>query len=339
MRTADRRGGDKARFVRGVERALLDGEVDLGVHSAKDLPGELPEEPGARRRPGARGSRRRVHRRRGARSPSSRRGPGSGTSSLRRAPSCWRCDRTSRSLELRGNVDTRLAKLAEGELRRHRPRRAGLARLGRDGRDLVSVRPRRDDPGRRAGCLALEARADDEPSRRRGGGDHRPRGPDRADRRAGRRRGRWAPSCDTPVGICAAPRRTSWSCSVTPGCPTAASGFATGSPATPSSPRRSARRWPSGCSRPARASILARGPRGARDERPPGRRLPGRRRPRRPGPDHRAGAGADRERRRDPPRPPDPRWGARRRPRRRRARLRRQAPRRARAWRRRRSRR
>ena len=35
--------GDKARFVREIERALLDGEVDLGVHSAKDLPAELPD--------------------------------------------------------------------------------------------------------------------------------------------------------------------------------------------------------------------------------------------------------------------------------------------------------
>src|SRR5918996_1088657 len=40
--SSDGEPGDKARFVRGVERALLNGEADLGVHSAKDLPGELP---------------------------------------------------------------------------------------------------------------------------------------------------------------------------------------------------------------------------------------------------------------------------------------------------------
>ena len=40
---ADGGAEDKARFVRGVERALLDGEAEVGVHSAKDLPGELTE--------------------------------------------------------------------------------------------------------------------------------------------------------------------------------------------------------------------------------------------------------------------------------------------------------
>src|SRR5206468_4210104 len=43
VRSSDGEPGDKARFVRGVERALLDGGVELGVHSAKDLPGDLPD--------------------------------------------------------------------------------------------------------------------------------------------------------------------------------------------------------------------------------------------------------------------------------------------------------
>ncbi len=41
--SSDGEPGDKARFVRGVERALLDGEADIGVHSAKDVPAELPD--------------------------------------------------------------------------------------------------------------------------------------------------------------------------------------------------------------------------------------------------------------------------------------------------------
>src|SRR6476661_1569867 len=41
--SSDGEPGDKSRFVRGVERALLAGEAEVGVHSAKDLPGEMPE--------------------------------------------------------------------------------------------------------------------------------------------------------------------------------------------------------------------------------------------------------------------------------------------------------
>ncbi|MDX6590377.1 MAG: hydroxymethylbilane synthase, partial [Solirubrobacterales bacterium] len=41
--SSDGEPGDKSRFVRGVERALLAGEADVGVHSAKDLPGEMPD--------------------------------------------------------------------------------------------------------------------------------------------------------------------------------------------------------------------------------------------------------------------------------------------------------
>ena len=41
--SSDGEAGDKGRFVRGVERALLDGEAEIGVHSAKDVPAELTE--------------------------------------------------------------------------------------------------------------------------------------------------------------------------------------------------------------------------------------------------------------------------------------------------------
>ena len=41
--SSDGEPGDKSRFVRGVEQALLGGDAEIGVHSAKDLPTELPD--------------------------------------------------------------------------------------------------------------------------------------------------------------------------------------------------------------------------------------------------------------------------------------------------------
>src|ERR1700709_2502898 len=42
--SSDGEQGDKSRFVRGVERVVMAGEAEVGVHAAKDLPGEMPTE-------------------------------------------------------------------------------------------------------------------------------------------------------------------------------------------------------------------------------------------------------------------------------------------------------
>ena len=201
VKTADGEAGDKARFVRGVERAILDREVELGVHSAKDVPAELPDGlalvgvPG-REDPtdafiGDAGSLEELAE--GARV---------GTASLRRGSQLLALRPDLELLELRGNVDTRLAKLADGGYDGVVLASAGLARLGR--LDEVSFRfeLERMTPAPGQGCLALEARDDDGETAAAAG-----RVTDRsalteltAERVAVRA---LEASCDTPVGICA----------------------------------------------------------------------------------------------------------------------------------------
>ena len=152
-------GGDKARFVREIERALLDGEVDLGVHSAKDLPADLPdglEIAGVPAREDARdayvgevASLREVPE--GARI---------GTSSVRRRSQLLAVRPDLRIEEMRGNVDTRLAKLADGDLDGIVLAAAGLRRLGRADEIAFELDAEEMIPAPGQGALALEARTD-----------------------------------------------------------------------------------------------------------------------------------------------------------------------------------
>lgn len=160
VRTADSGPGDKERFVRGVEEALIAGEVDLGVHSAKDLPGELPGElmlagVPAREEPsdayvGAGGSLAEIPR--GARV---------GTSSLRRRSQLLALRPDLEVVELRGNVDTRMRKLREEDLDGIVLATAGLARLGIAGEIAFRFEVEAMTPAPGQGALALEARRDD----------------------------------------------------------------------------------------------------------------------------------------------------------------------------------
>jgi hydroxymethylbilane synthase len=152
-----RRGGDKARFVKELEEALLAGEVDLAVHSAKDVPAELPDGlsiVGVPERADARDALC------GASSLAELPlGAVVGTGSLRRRAQllALRPDLDVRGL--RGNVDTRLRRLAEREYDAIVLACAGLERLGRSG-EGVALDELVPAPGQ--GCLALEARSNDE---------------------------------------------------------------------------------------------------------------------------------------------------------------------------------
>ena len=163
IKTADGDVGDKARFVNAIERALLDGEVDLAVHSAKDLPSELPEGlqiAGVPAREDARDAYV------GSVSSLGKVPEGSriGTSSLRRRAQILALRPDLEVIEVRGNVDTRLAKLEAGEYDGLVLAAAGLQRLGRA--EQISFALELDElvPSPGQGTLAIEApHAEDRP--------------------------------------------------------------------------------------------------------------------------------------------------------------------------------
>ena len=137
-------GGDKARFVKELEQALLAGEIDLAVHSAKDVPAGLPDGLAIVGVPERADPRDALC---GAGSLAElAEGAVVGTASVRRA--AWllalRPDLELRAL--RGSVDTRLARLAAGDFDAIVVALAGLQRLGRAGEgaplaELVPARP------------------------------------------------------------------------------------------------------------------------------------------------------------------------------------------------------
>lgn len=148
---------DKTRFVKEIEEALLAGEIDLAVHSAKDVPGELPQGlaiVGVPERADARDALC------GAASLDElSEGALVGTASLRRRAALLALRPDLRIGELRGNVDTRLRRLEEGAYDAIVLACAGLARLGRADRGVPLAEL---VPAAGQGCLALEARAGDE---------------------------------------------------------------------------------------------------------------------------------------------------------------------------------
>ena len=248
--SSDGEPGDKSRFVRAVEQAVLDGRADIGVHSAKDLPGEEvegleiaavpPREDPADAWIGA-----------GTSLEDAPEGARVGTASLRRKAQLLAVRPDLRVLDLNGNVDTRLRKLAEGDYDAIILAAAGLRRLGRE--DEIGFRAPRgpDGPGGgpgRAGAAGADRRRGE---RRGGAGDRR----GRALRRAARRARLLHPPGGRLLDPDRRPRRsaTARCCGSAPSsaCPTAASGSATSSTPTPAIPRRPAASWRSACSAPA----------------------------------------------------------------------------------------
>lgn len=146
---------DKSRFVKEIEEALLAAEIDLAVHSAKDVPAELPSGLVIHAVPERADPRDAIC---GVRSledlPD---GAVVGTASLRRR-ALLRAVRPDLDVrELRGNVDTRLRRLADGDFNAIVLAQAGLDRLGR-GDEGSPLDPTDFVPAPGQGCLVLEAR-------------------------------------------------------------------------------------------------------------------------------------------------------------------------------------
>ena len=167
---------DKSRWVDTIEAALLAGEIDLAVHSAKDVPGELADGLSLLGTParvsaedvlcGASGL------------DALSKGARVGTSSLRRAAQLRAVREDLQVVAIGGNVDTRLRRLDEQD-RTGRGRkasaedsdedgldaivlaRAGLLRLGREAEIGAALDPANFVPAPGQGALALEGRAGD----------------------------------------------------------------------------------------------------------------------------------------------------------------------------------
>lgn len=165
--------GGKRLFVKEIEDALLAGEVDLAVHSSKDMPAVLPDglEVGAvlpREDP-----RDAVVLPQSAAAPASLdeavralgREPRIGTSSVRRIAQLTRLFPGARFLPVRGNLGTRLRKLDAGDFDALVLAAAGLRRLGSAARISATLPVEACVPAPGQGIIAIEIRSGDDRAR------------------------------------------------------------------------------------------------------------------------------------------------------------------------------
>ena len=149
--------GTKGLFTKEIEEALLSGAIDLAVHSLKDMPTELPDGLTLAAIPEREDPRDAMVGRSLAALASKAK---VGTSSLRRAAQL-RAKRPDLEIEnIRGNVDTRLRKLDEGQYHAIVLASAGLRRLGWENRITELLDPDVMCPAVGQGALAVETRAD-----------------------------------------------------------------------------------------------------------------------------------------------------------------------------------
>ncbi|MHB9024822.1 MAG: hydroxymethylbilane synthase [Armatimonadota bacterium] len=154
-------GDGKGVFVAELERALQQGDIDLAVHSMKDLPGEMPDDLTLAAVPPREDPRDVLV---GRTAPTLAALPAHaviGTSSLRRRAQLLAARKGLKIADLRGNIDTRLRKLDEGQYDAICLAAAGLHRLGLQERITEYLSLDMMVPPVGQGALALQTRADD----------------------------------------------------------------------------------------------------------------------------------------------------------------------------------
>jgi len=153
--------GTKGMFVKEIEQALIANHIDVGVHSLKDMPGSLPPGltiPCVPEREDPYDAFVSLRAKSISELPT---GSRVGTSSARRRAQIVAFRNDLNIVELRGNLDTRLRKLADGQYDAIIVACAGLNRLGQS--SAISARLSKDIclPAVGQGALALETRSDD----------------------------------------------------------------------------------------------------------------------------------------------------------------------------------
>ena len=154
--------GGKGLFTKEIEEALVAGEIDLAVHSMKDVPTWLPDGLGIVAILEREDPRDALIAPAGvAKIADLREGAVVGTASLRRGAQLLARRPDVRIVPLRGNVDTRLAKVERGEVEATFLAYAGLRRLGRTDAVRAILEPDEMLPAAAQGAIGIECRLDD----------------------------------------------------------------------------------------------------------------------------------------------------------------------------------
>ncbi|QQZ61558.1 hydroxymethylbilane synthase [Paenibacillus sonchi] len=158
--------GGKGLFVKEIEQAMLAREIDMAVHSMKDMPSELPEGLMNGAVPKRVDPRDCLISSGGLALEELPQGARVGTSSLRRSSQLAALRPDLKIEPVRGNIDSRLRKLESGEFDAILLAAAGLSRMGWEDRVTAYLPPEVCLPAVGQGALGIECRADDDELRK-----------------------------------------------------------------------------------------------------------------------------------------------------------------------------